>query len=227
MPLLHHWPSHSRPNTRPMKRLLIADHHPVIRQGINCMLKDFDEFEIVGKAQNIEELYSGLDLCEPDILIMELELPQLNGVSTLRAIKTNYPNLRILIFSHLAEEIYALRCIKTGAAGYLSKSASSKVFIKALKQLAQGGIYLNEELNASFTQRSVGETSAINRYKKLSTREIEVLNMLSSGKRNKEIAEALDINEKTVSTYKTRLLTKLKVDNLADLINQARMFRLG
>lgn len=227
MPLLHHWPSHSRPNTRPMKRLLIADHHPVIRQGINCMLKDFDEFEIVGKAQNIEELFSGLDLCEPDILIMELELPQLNGVSTLRAIKTNYPNLRILIFSHLAEEIYALRCIKTGAAGYLSKSASPKVFIKALKQLAQGGIYLNEELNASFTQRSVGETSAINRYKKLSTREIEVLNMLSSGKRNKEIAEALDINEKTVSTYKTRLLTKLKVDNLADLINQARMFRLG
>ena len=73
----------------------------------------------------------------------------------------------------------------------------------------------------------MGETSAINRYKKLSTREIEVLNMLSSGKRNKEIAEALDINEKTVSTYKTRLLTKLKVDNLADLINQARMFRLG
>ena len=191
------------------------------------MLRDFDEFEIVGKAQNIEELYSGLDLCEPDILIMELELPQLNGVSTLWAIKTNYPNLRILIFSHLAEEIYALRCIKTGAAGYLSKSASPKVFIKALKQLAQGGIYLNEELNASFTQRSVGETSAINRYKKLSTREIEVLNMLSSGKRNKEIAEALDINEKTVSTYKTRLLTKLKVDNLADLINQARMFRLG
>jgi len=92
-----------------MKRLLIADHHPVIRQGINCMLTDFDEFEIVGKAQNIEELYSGLDLCEPDILIMELELPQLNGVSTLRAIKTNYPNLRILIFSHLAEAIYALR----------------------------------------------------------------------------------------------------------------------
>lgn len=211
----------------PTKRLIIADHHPIIRKGISCLLRKSDEFEIVGKAQNMDELNSVLEQSRADILIMELELPQLNGVSTLRYIKKEYPKLRILIFSHLAEEIYALRCIKTGAAGFLSKSASSKVLLKALKRLAKGGIYLNEELNSSFSQRSVGESSAINRYKKLSTREIEVLNMLSSGKRNKDIAEALDINEKTVSTYKTRLLTKLKVDNIADLINQARLFRLG
>ena len=211
----------------PTKRLIIADHHPIIRKGISCLLRKSDEFEIVGKAQNMDELNSVLEQSRADILITELELPQLNGVSTLRYIKKEYPKLRILIFSHLAEEIYALRCIKTGAAGYLSKSASSKVLLKALKRLAKGGIYLNEELNSSFSQRSVGESSAINRYKKLSTREIEVLNMLSSGKRNKDIAEALDINEKTVSTYKTRLLTKLKVDNIADLINQARLFRLG
>ncbi len=211
----------------PTKRLIIADHHPIIRQGISCLLRTSDAFEIVGKAQNMEELNSVLEQSQADILIMELELPQLNGVSTLRYIKKEYPKLRVLIFSHLAEEIYALRCIKTGAAGYLSKSASTKVLFEALQRLAKGGIYLNEELNASFSQRSVGESSAINRYKKLSTREIEVLNMLSSGKRNKDIAEALDINEKTVSTYKTRLLTKLKVDNIADLINQARLFRLG
>ncbi len=211
----------------PTKRLIIADHHPIIRQGISCLLRTSDAFEIVGKAQNMEELNSVLEQSQADILIMELELPQLNGVSTLRYIKKEYPKLRILIFSHLAEEIYALRCIKTGAAGYLSKSASTKVLFEALQRLAKGGIYLNEELNSSFSQRSVGESSAINRYKKLSTREIEVLNMLSSGKRNKDIAEALDINEKTVSTYKTRLLTKLKVDNIADLINQARLFRLG
>ncbi len=211
----------------PTKRLIIADHHPIIRQGISCILRKSDAFEIVGKAQNMEELNSVLEQSQADILIMELELPQLNGVSTLRYIKKEYPKLRILIFSHLAEEIYALRCIKTGAAGYLSKSASTKVLFEALQRLAKGGIYLNEELNASFSQRSVGESSAINRYKKLSTREIEVLNMLSSGKRNKDIAEALDINEKTVSTYKTRLLTKLKVDNIADLINQSRLFRLG
>ncbi len=211
----------------PTKRLIIADHHPIIRKGISCLLRKSDEFEIVGKAQNMEELNSVLEQSRADILIMELELPQLNGVSTLRYIKKEYPKLRILIFSHLAEEIYALRCIKTGAAGYLSKSASTKVLFEALQRLAKGGIYLNEELNASFSQRSVGESSAINRYKKLSTREIEVLNMLSSGKRNKDIAEALDINEKTVSTYKTRLLTKLKVDNIADLINQSRLFRLG
>ena len=86
---------------------------------------------------------------------------------------------------------------------------------------------MNEDLTSTFTSRNVGEASAISRYKKLSSREIEVLNLLSSGKRNKDIANALNINEKTVSTYKTRLLKKLKVDNLADLIHQSRMFQFG
>ena len=113
------------------------------------------------------------------------------------------------------------------AAGYVPKTASTKVFLKALKQIAKGGIFLNEDLTSTFTSRNVGETSAISRYKKLSSREIEVLNLLSSGKRNKDIANALNINEKTVSTYKTRLLKKLKVDNLADLIHQSRMFQFG
>ncbi|MDG1063785.1 MAG: response regulator transcription factor [Flavobacteriaceae bacterium] len=210
-----------------MKKVLIADHHPVIRKGVMCMLKKSKDFEICGKAQNGDELWRQLESGQPDIVVMELELPQVNGISALRNIKAKYPQTRILVFSHLPEEIYALRSIKSGAAGYVPKSASTKIFIKALKQLSRGGIFLNEELNETFTQRNVGESSAINRYKKLSSREIEVLNLLSNGKRNKDIAHALDINEKTVSTYKTRLLKKLKVDNIADLINQARMFRMS
>ena len=210
-----------------MKNILIADHHPVIRKGVVCMLKKTKEFAVIGKAQNGDELFRQLELLQPDIVVMELELPQLTGISALRSIKAKYPKTRILVFSHLPEEIYALRSIKSGAAGYVPKSASAKVFVKALKQLSRGGIFLNEDLNARFTQRNVGESSAINRYKKLSSREIEVLNLLSNGKRNKDIANALEINEKTVSTYKTRLLKKLKVDNLADLINQARMFRMS
>jgi DNA-binding NarL/FixJ family response regulator len=120
-----------------------------------------------------------------------------------------------------------LRAIKSGAAGYVPKTATTKTFVKAMKHIAKGGIFLNEELTSTFTSRNVGESNAISRYKKLSSREIEVLNLLSSGKRNKDIANALNINEKTVSTYKTRLLKKLKVDNLADLIHQSRMFQFG
>lgn len=210
-----------------MKRIVIADHHPVTRKGIACMLKKSKDFSIVGKANNGDELFRSLKEINPDILIMEIDMPQLNGINVLRNIKTEYPSTRVMIFSQHPEEIYALRSIKSGAAGYVPKTASTKSFLKALKQIAKGGIFLNEDLTSTFTSRNVGETSAISRYKKLSSREIEVLNLLSSGKRNKDIANALDINEKTVSTYKTRLLKKLKVDNLADLINQSRMFQFG
>ena len=210
-----------------MKKIVIADHHPVTRKGITCMLKKSKDFAIVGKVNNGEELFKNLKEVGPDILIMEIDMPQINGINVLRTIKTEYPQTRVLIFSTHPEEIYALRSIKSGAAGYVPKTASTKVFLKALKRIAKGGIFLNEELTSTFTSRNVGESSAISRYKKLSSREIEVLNLLSSGKRNKDIANALDINEKTVSTYKTRLLKKLKVDNLADLINQSRMFQFG
>lgn len=210
-----------------MKKIVIADHHPVTRKGITCMLKKDENFKIVGKANNGTELYKTLEEEEPDILIMEIDMPQINGINALRSIKQKFPELRVLIFSTHPEEIYALRAIKSGAAGYVPKSASSKILLKAINQIRKGGIFLNEELTSTFTTRNVGETSAISRNKKLSSREIEVLNLLSSGKRNKDIASALSINEKTVSTYKTRLLKKLKVDNLADLIHQARMFQFS
>ena len=210
-----------------MKKIVIADHHPVTRKGISCLIKKNENFTIVGKANNGNELYQKLEDLNPDILIMEIDMPQISGISALRGIKAKFPELRVLIFSTHPEEIYALRSIKSGAAGYVPKTASSKILLKALKQIRKGGIFLNEELTSTFTSRNVGETSAISRYKKLSSREIEVLNLLSSGKRNKDIATALNINEKTVSTYKTRLLKKLKVDNLADLIHQSRMFQFG
>ncbi len=210
-----------------MKRILIADHHPVVRKGISCMLDQEDSFEIIAKANNGDELYKYLEREQPDILIMEIDMPQISGINALRSIKTQFPDTRVLIFSIHPEEIYALRAIKSGAAGYVPKTASTKLFLKAIRQIAKGGIFLNEELTSTFTKRNVGESSAISRYKKLSSREIEVLNLLSSGKRNKDIANELNINEKTVSTYKTRLLKKLKVDNLADLIHQSRMFQFG
>ena len=210
-----------------MKKIFIADHHPITRKGIACMLKKNDKFEIIGKATTGDELYKSLQEETPDILIMEIDMPNINGINALRSIKTEFPQVRVLIFSCHPEEIYALRSIKSGAAGYVPKTASTKTFMGALKKIAKGGIFLNEELTSTFTSRNEGESSAISRYKKLSSREVEVLNLLSSGKRNKDIANALNINEKTVSTYKTRLLKKLKVDNLADLIHQSRMFQFG
>ncbi len=210
-----------------MTSLIIADHHPITRKGISCLLKKNNDFTIVDKVNNGEEMFKALRLHRPEILILEIDMPQVNGITVLRTIKAEFPNLKILIYSCHPEEIYALRSIKSGASAYVSKTASIKLFERALDKVAQGGIYLNDELTTTFTSRNVGESNVLSRYKKLSSREIEVLNLLSNGKRNKDIANALDINEKTVSTYKTRLLKKLKVDNLADLIHQSRMFQFS
>ncbi len=209
-----------------MKKVVIADHHPVTRKGITTILRKDQEFDIVGKASSGKKLRQVLQEKNPDILILEIDLPGVNGFNALRTFKEEFPEMRIVIFSCHLEEIYALRSIKSGAAGYIPKTSSTKIFLKALKKVAKGGIFLNEGITQSFSNPVVGETNVLNRYKKLSAREIEVLNLLSGGKKNKEIASVLDLNEKTISTYKTRLLKKLKVTNLAELIHQTRIFQL-
>ncbi|QQX75381.1 MULTISPECIES: response regulator [Aequorivita] len=210
-----------------MKKVVIADHHPVTRKGASILLDSTNEYTIVGKVARGSELLKCLEEERPDILILELNIPEINGFHALRSIREEFPKTRIAIFSSHPEEIYALRSIKSGAAGYISKTSSSEEFLQAIKRIALGGIYLNDELTAAFSNHSVNDNTIVGRYKKLSAREIEVLNLLSNGKRNKDIASLLEINEKTVSTYKTRLLKKLNVTSLAELINQARMFQFN
>jgi DNA-binding NarL/FixJ family response regulator len=121
--------------------------------------------------------------------------------------------------------MYALSSIKAGAMGYVGKLAPIKTVRTAIMQVNKGGIYLNKELSSMLAKNENTSNNIAYRYKRLSSRETEVLNMLSSGKRNKDIAQMLDINEKTVSTYKTRLLRKLDASSLAELIQQARLLQ--
>ena len=210
-----------------MKKVAIADHHPITKKGVEVLLNSTNEYSIVCRVSKGSELLKCLEKDRPDILILELDMPEINGFHALRSIREEFPRTRIAIFSSHPEEIYALRSIKSGAAGYIPKTSSESVFLQAIKLIANGGVFLNEELTAAFGNKSVNDNSIMDRYRKLSAREIEVLNLLSNGKRNKDIASLLEINEKTVSTYKTRLLKKLKVTSLAELLNQARMFQFN
>lgn len=209
-----------------MNSVLIADHHPITREGINSLLSKNDDLEIIGNVTTGNELFKFLKNKIPDVLIMEIDLPQINGITALRTIKSEFPGTKMLIFSCHPEEMYALSAIKAGASGFLSKTVSTEHLQAAIQQVARGGIYLNKNITDKINSGMSQSNNLISKFKKLSTRESEVLNLLSAGKRNKDIAEALDINEKTVSTYKTRLLKKLKVDNLADLIHQSRLLQL-
>ena len=208
-----------------MNKVLIADHHPITRKGISSILLAEGNYEIIGYVNDGNDLLNTLTTTEIDILILEIDIPNLNSITALKAIKREFPHIKILVLSCHPEEMYALSAIKYGASGYVAKTASIQRVLNAINQVQRGGIYLNEALS----QRLVSDGNATQglafKYKKLSSREIEVLNLLSNGKRNKEIAAELDINEKTVSTYKMRLLKKLEAQNVAELIKHARLLQ--
>lgn len=210
-----------------MNTILIADHHPVVSEGIGSIIRMNPALEVVGKVTNGQELFKFLSQKKPNVLIIELDLPEINGINALRTIKKEYPEVKILVFSFHAEEMYALSAIKAGAAGYISKTAEPKTLESAIYQVARGGIYLNKKITDKLNSGITKGKSLMANFKKLSTREAEVLSLISAGKRNKDIAETLNINEKTVSTYKTRLLKKLNVDNVADLITRTRLLQLN
>ena len=208
-----------------MKKVVLADHHPVTRKGIAEILNNSKRYKIVGEVSRGSELLPILEKERPELLVLELDMPEINGFHALRSIREEFPKTKIAIFTSHPEEIYALRSIKSGAMGFIPKTASSEKFLHAINIIDSGEVFFTGSLTSK--GRDWKENSVEARYRKLSTREIEVLNLLSSGKRNKDIALLLEINEKTVSTYKTRLLKKLKVSSLAELITQTRMFQFN
>ncbi len=129
-----------------MSTILIADQHPVIAESIKYILETNDFINVIGHVATGNELFRYLENRRPDVLMIEIDLPQLNGIHALRQIKQQYPHIKILVFSCHPEEMYALSAIKAGAAGYISKTNSSEIVNKAIKQVARGGIYLNEDI---------------------------------------------------------------------------------
>ncbi len=204
-----------------MKKTVIADHHPLTRRGIKELLHESNNFKVVGEVSNGSEILPILEKKKPDLLILEFDMQGINGFGIFRDILDSFPKIQIVIFSSHPEEIYAARCIQSGAKGYIPKIASSNLFLKAINKIASGGIYIDKKIGSG-PINDLNDNSIESRYSKLSIREIEVLDMLSAGKRNKDIALLLGINEKTVSTYKSRLLKKLKINNLAELISHSR-----
>ena len=204
-----------------MIKVLIVDSHPIVRTGLKLLFEADAEIQVVGTLASGIDIFEFIRRHQVDIILSEIDLPELNGITALRAIKKEPTSVQVIMFSNQPEEIYAISTIKAGAAGYLHKSVSTETIREAIIKVNSGATYLSDamskHLNFKDAKNKKGEL-----FKKLSTREVEVLKLLSSGKKNKEIAKELNINEKTVSTYKARLLKKLNVTNLVDLIHQAQ-----
>ena len=205
-----------------MIKLLIADHHPIIRKGLELLFSASSNIQIMGSVDDGEAIIDFIKKVPVDIILTEIDLPKLNGLTLLRILKNEYPNIKTIIFSGQPEEVYAINAIKAGASGYVSKAVNIITINEAILKVHDGGIYLSDEITKQLNLGKKVNRSG-NFYKKLSTREAEVLKLLCVGKKNKEVAKELNVNEKTVSTYKARLMKKLKVTNLVDLVAQAKL----
>lgn len=208
-----------------MINVLIADNHPIVRLGIKKVLEDRDDMKVMAAVGTTTALFQSLAKATPDVLILEMDIPEINGIATLRKMKQDYPDVKVLIYSGQSEDVYALSTIRAGASGYLSKSSDPASLSDAIEKVSLGGMFITNEL-AQRLAFDEGTQKPRRFFRKLSTREVEVLKMLANGKRNKEVAEGLNLNEKTVSTYKARLMKKLNVDNMVDLLQQAKALEL-
>ena len=208
-----------------MIKVLIADNHPIVRLGIKNVLDSASDFEVIDDVATTTGLFSSLKKASPDVVILEMDIPEINGIATLRKIKQEYPEIKVLIYSGQSEDVYALSTIRAGAFGYLSKTADLDYIISAVRKVSEGSMFITNEL-AQRLAFDEGTQKPRRFFRKLSTREVEVLKLLASGKRNKDVAQGLNLNEKTVSTYKARLMKKLNVDNLVDLLQQAKALEL-
>ena len=208
-----------------MIKVLIADHHPIVRMGVKNVLESNADFSTVDTVSTTEELFVKLESITPDVVMLEMDIPDINGIAALRRIKNEYPNVKVLMYSGQSEDVYALSAIRAGAFGYLAKSSDTNYILTAVRKVSEGSMFITNEL-AQRLAFDEGTKKPRRFFRKLSTREIEVLKLLASGKRNKEVALGLDLNEKTVSTYKARLMKKLNVDNMVDLLQQAKALEL-
>ncbi|MDF0715657.1 response regulator transcription factor [Muricauda sp. 334s03] len=208
-----------------MIKVLIADNHPIVRLGIRQVLESSSDIEVIADVSTTEELFNTLKTVTPDVVILEMDIPEINGIATLRKMKLEFPDIKTLMYSGQSEDVYALSTIRAGAFGYLSKTADLEYIISAVKKVSEGNMFITNEL-AQRLAFDEGTQKPRRFFRKLSSREVEVLKLLASGKRNKEVAEGLNLNEKTVSTYKARLMKKLNVDNLVDLLQQAKALEL-
>ena len=197
-------------------RILLVDDQAVVRQGVRQLLLDRGIAAEVIEAQTGAEALAAIARHVCDVVLLDISLPDMNGVEVLKRAKKKAPRVPVLMFSMYREDQYAVRALKAGAAGYLSKTVDAAQMIAAIQQVAAGRKYVSPAMAEALADYVLVDGEQLP-HEKLSDREYQTLCMLASGKRLTDIAHALSLSVKTVSVYRTRLLEKMKLTNNAEL----------
>ena len=197
-------------------KILIVDDHPVVRKGLTQILYEEPDVEIAAEAKTAAESLAMVREKEWDVVVLDITLPDRSGLEALKDIKALRPHLPVLILSMHPEDQYALRVLKAGAAGYVNKDSASEELVKAVRKVVGGGRYVSTFM-AEKLATVVGGDYERPPHESLSDREFQVMCMLASGRRLKEVAEELCLSVKTVSTYRARVLEKMGMESNAEL----------
>ncbi len=203
-----------------MIKVLLGDDHAIVRQGLKQILTEESGQFQCGEAENGPAVMSAIYSKEWDVVILDISMPGLSGLDILKEVKKIKPKLPVLILTMHSEEQFALRAIRAGASGYLTKDSAPEELIKAVRKVLDGGKYVNEqlaELLASDIERNLDKPV----HDILSDREYQVMRMIASGRTAKQIADELSLSVKTVSTYRARLLEKMNMKTNAELTHYA------
>ena len=202
-----------------MIKVIIVDDHPVVRRGLKQIIEDEPDMEVAGEAKNAGECFSLVRKTDCTLVLLDITLPDRSGFDVLKQLKYEHPNLPILILSAHSEDQYGLRLIKAGAAGYLMKEGAPDELVKAIRKVNAGGKYVS----ASLAEKLVSRLGVFDRppHENLSNREFQILCLIVGGKSLKGIADELCISEKTVSTYRSRIMEKMRMSTNSDLIHYA------
>lgn len=208
-----------------MIRILLADDHTMVRAGLKQILADTGDIMVTGEATNGPEVLALVRDHEFDVAVLDMSMPGRSGIELIKLVKAGKPRLRILVLSMHSEEQYAVRALRAGASGYLSKESAADELVVAIRRIAAGGAYVTPE-TAQRLALDAGPRTDAAPHKRLSDREFQVFQMIVAGKTVGKIANQLSLSVKTVSTHKTRIMEKMGLANQAELIRYALEHKL-
>jgi two-component system, NarL family, invasion response regulator UvrY len=203
-----------------MTRVFIVDDHAILRRGIRDILTDGEGIEVVGEAQDYNELRTKMRTVQIDVLLLDVNLPGKNGIDILKTLREENPRIKVLMLSMYPEDQYAVRALKAGAYGYLNKASAPEQLLNAVEQIMAGRKFITPQIAQTLADNLSSDTGELP-HTKLSDREFQTLCLMASGQRLADIAATLALSPKTVSVYRARILEKMGMSHNAELTHYA------
>ena len=208
-----------------MIRIVVADDHTIVREGLKQLLSAADDLQVVGEAQNGHEVMERVRGLDFDLLLLDMSMPGKSGIELIKQARGERPKLKILVLSMHEENQYAVRAIRAGASGYLTKESASRQLVDAIRKVASGGAFISAEVAQQLALGAMPDAQGPP-HAALSDREYQIFMLIAGGKSISDIAAQLNLSAKTVSTHKANILQKMNLETTVDLVRYALSHRL-